>query len=98
MSGATDDGAPADPARVAWIDTTPVDAEDRAALDELRRRERDPSTGRLDHILAVHGLAPATGDDHARLYHTILHAQGRTALADRELVGLVVSVLNGCRY
>jgi hypothetical protein len=67
-------------------------------LASIYRAERDPGTGRVDHILKVHGLVPASLGDHARLYHTILHSLGRTSLADRELIGLVVSTLNGCRY
>lgn len=60
--------------------------------------ERDPTTGRVDHVLKVHSLLPASLTDHARLYHTILHAPGELSLAEREMVGLVVSGLNGCHY
>jgi len=83
--------------RPAWIDVV----DEQAATGELAEHyaaERDPRTGRVDHILAVHSLLPASLGDHARLYHTALHAPGETTLGERELVGLVVSQLNGCRY
>lgn len=83
--------------RVAWIRSVPEELADEELAPHYEA-ERDPRTGRVDHILKVHGLLPASLGDHARLYHTILHAPGRTSLADRELIGLVVSVLNGCRY
>lgn len=83
--------------RDAWIDTVP-EGEADGELAEAYRRERDPRTGRVDHILKVHSLVPATLSDHAALYHTILHAPGELAPYERELLGLVVSHTNGCRY
>lgn len=83
--------------RVAWIETIPegsVTGELSAAYDA----EADPATGKLDHILKVHSLLPATLADHARLYHTILHGPGELLPYEREMVGLVVSNTNGCRY
>ena len=83
--------------RAAWIETID-DGDVSGELAELYARERDPQTGKLDHILKVHSLLPASLDDHARLYHTAMHARGETSLGERELIGLVVSDLNGCRY
>jgi hypothetical protein len=83
--------------RAAWIETVP----EQAATGELKAAydaERDPSTGKLDHILKVHSLLPATLGDHARLYHTILHGPGELLPYEREMIGLVVSNANACRY
>ncbi len=91
-----DDQASQEP-RAAWIETVP-EATATGELAKQYKAERDPNTGRVDHILKVHSLLPETLGDHARLYHSILHRLGRTSLADRELLGLVVSNLNGCKY
>ncbi len=81
----------------AWIDTVPEEqAEGRLA--ELYRAERDRTTGRVDNILKVHSLHPETLADHARLYHRILHEAGEVSVPSREMIGLVVSNLNGCGY
>ena len=82
---------------VAWIETVP---EDRAEgeLAELYARDGDPRTGRVDHVLKVHSLHPATLADHAAVYHTIMHVPGEVGLAEREMIGVVVSQLNGCGY
>lgn len=93
-----------DPARdrvggdpVAWIETIP-EAKAAGELAELYAREKDPKSGRVDAILKVHSLHPRSLDDHARLYHTIMHGDSGLSLAERELMGVVVSTLNGCHY
>lgn len=83
--------------RDAWIETVPED-EAEGDLAAAYAAERDPRTGRVDHVLKVHSLWPATLDDHARLYHTILHGEGELSRAEREMVGVVVSSINGCHY
>jgi len=83
--------------RVAWIATVP-EAQATGELAEAYAKDRDPATGKVDHILKVHSLLPATLGDHARLYHTILHKPGEVLTYERELIGLVVSNTNGCRY
>ncbi|MFT7462074.1 MAG: alkylhydroperoxidase family enzyme [Pseudohongiellaceae bacterium] len=85
------------PGPVAWIQTVP-ESEATGELSSVYAAERDPGTGKVDHILKVHSLAPQTLSDHARLYHTIMHAQGELPGYERELIGLVVSNANGCRY
>ncbi|RKY21779.1 MAG: hypothetical protein DRQ55_03280 [Planctomycetota bacterium] len=83
--------------RDAWIETVPED-EATGDLAAAYAANRDPSTGRVDHILKVHALRPGTLTDHARLYHGILHAPGELLPYERELLGLVVSNINACRY
>lgn len=84
-------------ARDAWIETVPED-EATGPLADAYAAERDPSTGRVDNVLKVHSLHPDSLTDHARLYHTIMHGPGELSLVEREMIGLVVSTLNGCRY
>ena len=81
----------------AWIDTV-SESDAEGQLADLYLRERDPKSGRVDHILKVHSLNPPTLDDHARLYHTIMHGDSGLSLAEREMMGVVVSTLNGCEY
>lgn len=81
----------------AWIHTI-AEADAEGELAKAYAGERDPRTGRVDNILKVHSLIPQTLEDHARLYHTILHAPGELSLGEREMIGVVVSQLNGCRY
>ncbi len=82
---------------IAWIETIDDDHAE-GELRELYAAERDPASGRIDHILRVHSLHPATLRDHAQLYHTIMHARSGLSHVEREMMGLVVSALNRCHY
>ena len=73
----------------------------RATIETLRdcdARAGDPRTRRVDHVLKIHSLHPESLLDHLRLYKTIMHAPGALSLFERELMGVVVSGLNGCVY
>lgn len=83
--------------RIAWIET--VDEADASGeLADLYARERDPRTKEVDHILRVHSLHPRTLDDHARMYHTIMHGESGVTRTEREIVAVVVSTINECDY
>lgn len=82
---------------MAWIDTVPDD-EAEGELAELFARHRDPESGRVDHILAVHGLHPAGLAAHVALYTTVMRGTQSLPKVDRELVAFVVSADNRCRY
>ncbi len=85
------------PDKIAWIRT--IDESDATgSLAESYEKERDPGTGRVDHILRVHSLAPDTLDDHARLYHTLMHGESGLSRAEREMIAVVVSTINECHY
>jgi alkylhydroperoxidase family enzyme len=91
---------------VAWIRTVPDPPPpdrggrngDGGELAELYRRARDPESGRVDHILAVHSLHPAGLAAHLELYRAVMRGTPGLPAVDRELIALVVSRLNGCRY
>ena len=74
------------PDSIAWIDSI-GDDDAEGELRELYAAERDPASGRIDHILRVHSLHPETLRDHARLYHTIMHARSGLSHAEREMMG-----------
>ena len=82
---------------IAWIKTV-SEEEAQGELRELYEQEKDPHRGRVDHILRVHSLWPETLRDHAQLYHTIMHGTSGLSRTEREMIGVVVSDLNGCHY
>ena len=85
---------------MAWIDT-PADSPDpreSELLKGLHSRAKDPRTGRLDHILALHGLHPAGLEAHLALYTAVMRGTESFPKLERELVALTVSQLNGCHY
>jgi alkylhydroperoxidase family enzyme len=94
---------------MAWIRTVPDPPPpepggqrerggDGDELAALYRRARDPESGRVDHILAVHSLHPAGLAAHLDLYRAVMRGTRGLPAVDRELIALVVSRLNGCHY
>lgn len=84
-------------ARPAWIDTI-SDDDATGELRELYDRARDPRTGAVDHILQVHSLHPDTLRDHLALYVTTMRRPSGVSRAEREMIAVVVSAINGCHY
>ncbi len=82
---------------MAWIKTTEDQASDHY-LARLIARYADPETGRLDHILAIHGLDPPTMEDHLRLYKRIMYGASELSRTRREMIAVAVSVQNHCHY
>jgi len=80
-----------------WIKSiSPEDAEGRLARLYASVRRKD---GGVDNILRAHSLRPRGIEGHMALYRSALHAPEVSLDArERELVGVVVSRLNGCRY
>ncbi len=83
--------------RIAWIETV-AEEDAEGLLSELYAAERDPRSGGVDHILKVHSLHPETLRDHAQLYHTVMHGESGLSRAEREMIGVVVSLVNECHY
>ena len=82
---------------MAWIRTIDeADAEGRLA--ELYRRVVDPGTGRVDNVLKGHGLHPDGLAAHWSLYRAAMRGSPSLPLVEREMIAVVVSALNGCRY
>ena len=51
-----------------------------------------------DNILRVHGVHPAFGRRHYDLYRELMLLPGPLPALHREMVAVVVSATNGCRY
>ena len=81
----------------AWIETVPP-AEWTGPLGELRGPATDPASGEVDHVLGVHSLSADSLRAHLELYRVAMRPTPGLPVVDRELVALVVSKLNGCRY
>jgi alkylhydroperoxidase family enzyme len=82
---------------MAWIETEGGAAPD----DELRAlydRVRDPVSGAVDHIMSVHSRHPAGLAAHFELYRAVMRGTKTLPKAEREMIALVVSGLNGCHY
>jgi uncharacterized peroxidase-related enzyme len=82
---------------MSWI-TTIGFAAASGKLRAIYERLRGPS-GEVDNILAVHSLRPHTLEGHLALYKAVLHHSHNRLPADLlELIGVYVSLLNGCTY
>ena len=82
---------------MSWI-ATPTDAPPGSPLAALLDRARDPRSGALDHIMAVHALHPAGLEAHLGLYLAVMRGSDTLPKVDRELLALVVSRANDCHY
>jgi uncharacterized peroxidase-related enzyme len=81
----------------AWIHVIP-ESEAEGELKALYEQEFDNEKQGTDNILAVHSLNPPTLRAHADLYHTVMHAKSPLSRSEREMVAVVVSVINHCHY
>jgi alkylhydroperoxidase family enzyme len=80
---------------VAWIRTPDPGGDAQRAL---YRRIADPASGAVDNILTVHALHPAGQAAHVALYEAVMRGTPGLAKVERELIALVVSTRNRCRY
>ncbi len=82
----------------AWIET--IDDREWAdgELAGLRAEAVDPSYQRVDNILAIHSLDPASLRAHLQLYRQAMTGTRTLRKVDREMIALVVSTLNRCHY
>ncbi len=81
----------------AWIKTIPPDQAD-GVLAELYQQGRDPHHGGVDNILKVHSLNPQSLADHLQMYVNVMHRRCGLSRAEREMIAVVVSDINGCHY
>ena len=51
-----------------------------------------------DNIIRVHAVHPETMGHHLALYRELMHADGPLSRLQREMIAVVVSAVNGCRY
>lgn len=82
---------------MSWIRSIPED-EASGRLAELYERSRDPHSGAVDNVLAIHGLNPRGLEAHLAVYRSSMHGTPGLPKVDRELVAVVVSRANDCHY
>ena len=58
----------------------------------------DASVPDSDNIIRIHGVHPAAARAHYDLYREAMRAPGPLSRAQREMIGVVVSAVNGCHY
>jgi len=81
---------------MAYISTIdPKQAEE--PLAGLYRRFANPD-GTVDNVLQVHSINPESLKAHCALYVQAMHRPSPVSRAEREMIGVVVSRLNGCDY
>jgi len=81
---------------MAYIDTVPASAAE-GDLAELYRRVGNPD-GTVDNVMMIHSVNPAALAAHFDLYVAAMHRPSPLSRAEREIVGTIVSRLNGCAY
>lgn len=81
---------------MAWIRVvSPEQATGRLAEEYSRLRGPD---GQVDNILSIHSLNPRSLRAHHDLYKACMFGPSELSRAQREMVAVVVSVSNACRY
>ena len=79
-----------------YIETINPDAAE-GELAKLYARVGNPD-GTVDEVMRVHSLSPGSLRVHFELYVEVMHRRSPLSRAERELVAVVASRLNGCRY
>lgn len=65
------------------------------AEDEIPEADRVPDR---DNIIRIHGVHSRTLKHHYELYKELMRGPGPLTRAQREMIAVVVSARNGCRY
>jgi alkylhydroperoxidase family enzyme len=82
---------------MAWIEITD-EPDATGKLRELYERMVDPDHGRVDTILRVHSLHPEGLRTHYELYREVMTGTKTLRKVEREMIALVVSIINECHY
>ncbi len=81
---------------MAWIKMIRED-EAEGRLKELYDKYAEPS-GMVDNILKIHSLNMKSLKGHYDLYAHLMHGRSDLTRTQREMIAVVVSTLNHCRY
>ena len=82
---------------MAWIPTLD-ESEADGELGALYESMLDPVSKKVDHILKIHSLHPRGLRAHFELYRAVMASTPGLRKADREMIAVVVSVINQCHY
>ena len=53
---------------------------------------------KVDNILTIHSLHPKTLEAHLMIYEELMHGDNNLSKQQREMIGVVVSTINSCKY
>jgi uncharacterized peroxidase-related enzyme len=79
---------------ISYADSDPVEAKLAAVYDQIRAA----GGGVAPNILRVSSHQPAALAAHLNLYKTLMYGQSELSRAQREMIAVVVSQINGCHY
>ena len=82
---------------MSWIRIVPED-DAQGRLAQLYDQTRDPTYGRVDHVIAIHSLHAEGLSTHQELYTEVMKSTKTFRKVEREMVAVVVSKLNDCHY
>lgn len=81
---------------MAWIRV--IDEEDaEGRLARLYERYAEPD-GRVDNILRIHSISPASMKAHYDLYALLMRGPSDLSRGQREMIAVVSSAINECHY
>ena len=66
-------------------------------LKELYEKLIEP-WGVVDNIMKIHSLNPPSLSGHFELYKALMHGRSDLSRIQREMIAVVVSALNRCKY
>ena len=81
---------------MAWINMI-SELEAKGKLKRHYKKVTEPWGG-VDNIMKIHSANPATLDAHLALYKTVMFGKSPVPREDREMIAVVVSMLNQCHY
>lgn len=81
---------------MAWIEVI-SEQEAQGKLKELYDSYKEPS-GTVDNILKIHSLDAKSLEYHYELYAHLMRGRSDLSRAQREMIAVVVSTINRCRY
>lgn len=81
-------------AYIRYIDESEAEGPLRRLYDSIR----DEQTGRVDHILKIHGPDPPSLRGHLMLYRAVMEGTESLPRSEREMIAFTVSRLNHCHY
>ena len=67
-------------------------------LKELYKKMADPVTDKVANVLKVHSLNPKILEAHYNLYKQIMYGRSNLTRKEREMVAVLASALNECKY
>ncbi|MBN4050406.1 carboxymuconolactone decarboxylase family protein [Desulfobulbus sp. AH-315-M07] len=82
---------------MAWIRTID-ESEAEGELAEVYSTCADPKTKRVDNVLKIQSLRPASLRAHLDLYRDAMKGSKTLPKAKREMIAVVVSRFNDCHY